>query len=148
GLAKTPTTFYDPGYLTGLDVRPYYWNSSVSLQQELRPGVGLNVAYFNTWYGNLTVTANRAQPASAFNSYCVTAPTDSRLGAIGGQPVCGLYDINPLYFGQVNNLVTQASTYGKWTNIYNGVDLTVNARFGKGGTLARGRQHVEGLSEQ
>ncbi|HEV3061323.1 MAG TPA: carboxypeptidase-like regulatory domain-containing protein [Vicinamibacterales bacterium] len=138
GLAKVPTQFYDPGYLAGWDVRPYYWNSSVSLQQELRPGVGLNVGYFNTWNGNLTVTANRAQPASVFNSYCVPAPTDSRLGAVSGQPVCGLFDVNPSNFGQVNNLITQASNYGKWTNIYNGVDATVSARFGKGGTLQGG----------
>src|SRR5262249_12211915 len=110
GRASTLTTFYDPAYLAGWNVRPYTWNSSVSVQHELRPGLGVNVGYFSTWNGNLTVTENRATPASLFDSYCVTAPTDSRLGSVSGQQVCGLFDVRANV--TPNNLVTLASNYG------------------------------------
>jgi hypothetical protein len=38
----------------------------------------------------------------------------------------------------VDNLVTQASRYGKPTQVYNGVDVTMNARFGEGGQFSGG----------
>jgi hypothetical protein len=54
------------------------------------------------------------------------------------QQVCGPYDVKPMLFGQVDNLVTQASHYGKQTQVYNGVDVTPNARFGEGGQFSGG----------
>ena len=40
-----------------------------------------------------------------YDPYCVTAPVDSRLpGSVSGKQFCGLYDINPAKFGQVNKL--------------------------------------------
>ena len=138
GLATTPLTVYDPDYLAGWHARSYYWNSTVSLQHELHPGVALSVAYINTVYDNLTVTANLATPPSAYDPYYVTAPTDPRLGDVSGQRLNGLYDINPAYFGRVNNLITFGSAYGNPKNVYNGVDITVNGRFGNGGMLQGG----------
>jgi hypothetical protein len=41
-------------------------------------------------------------------------------------------------FGSVRNLVTHASNYGTQTEVYNGIDVGINARFGKGGLLAGG----------
>jgi len=49
-----------------------------------------------------------------------------------------LYDIKPEKFGLVNNLVTQASHFGKRTEVYNGADVTLNARFGSGGVFQGG----------
>ena len=62
---------------------------------------------------------------------------DSRLPN-SGEPVCGLYDIKPAAFGLVQNQVTQASNYGKQTQIYNGIDATVNMRFAAEGLLSGG----------
>ena len=132
------TTFYDDALLRGFDVRPYTWQHSVSLQQELRPGVALNVGYFRTSFGNFMVTANRALTPGDFDSYCITAPSDARLGGVSGQQICGLYDVKPAKFGQVNNLVQDASNFGKQTEVYNGFDVSVNARFGHGGMLQGG----------
>ncbi len=62
---------------------------------------------------------------------------DSRLPT-SGQQICGLYDIKPALFGQVSNVVTQASNYGEQTQVYNGVDLTLSARFGQGAQFSGG----------
>ena len=138
GLATAQSTFFDPAYITGWGSRPFLWNSSLSVQHELRPGIGLTVGYFRTAYGNLTVTDNRAVVPSDYSPYCVTAPVDERLGSVSGSQLCGLYDVNPSKFGQVNNLVTHASNFGEFTNVFNGVDVSVNARFARGAVLTGG----------
>jgi hypothetical protein len=56
----------------------------------------------------------------------------------GGNQICGLYDVKPALFGRVDNLVTQASNYGGQTQVYNGIDLTLNGRFGQGGQFSGG----------
>ena len=101
------------------------------------PGLALNVAYFRTWYSNFAVTDNLAVTPADYNPYCITAPVDSRLPG-GGNQICGLYDITPAQFGKIDNLVSQASHYGKQTEVYNGVDVTINARFGAGTVLSGG----------
>src|SRR5207253_176317 len=70
--------------------------------------------------------------AGDYSPYCITAPNDARLAGGGGYQVCGLYDVSPAKFGQVNTLVTQGSNFGSWTQIYNGFDLGIRARFGRG----------------
>ncbi len=131
-------TNYDPAVLDGFGVRPYNMQGSVSVQHELFPGLAVNIGYFRTWYGNFTVTDNLAVTPADFDPYCITAPTDARLGAASGQQICGLYDIKLAKFGQVDNLVTKASNFGKQTEVYNGVDIGVSTRFGGGKLLSGG----------
>jgi hypothetical protein len=123
---------------TGFGVRPYNWQGSVSIQHELGAGLGLNIGYFRTSYGNFTVTDNLAVTPADYDPYCITAPTDSRLPGGGGNQICGLYDVKPGLFGRVNNLTTQASHYGVQREIFNGVDVTINARLGRGRLLTGG----------
>ena len=132
------TSHNAPDSVTGFNQQLYNWQGSVSLQHELRPGLGVNVGYFRTWYGNFLATDNLAVTPADYNEYCYAAPTDSRLGSVSGERICGLYDLNPAKFGQVDNLITQQSHYGKRSEIYNGVDLNINARFLHGGQLAGG----------
>ncbi len=113
------------------------WQTSVSLQHQLRAGLGLNVGYYRTWYSGFLATDNQAVTAADYDQYCITAPADSRLPS-SGERLCGLYDIKPAAFGLVNNMVTQASNYGQQTQVYNGVDTTMNLRFGAGGLLSGG----------
>jgi hypothetical protein len=131
-------TSYSPDLTSGWGVRDYTWQGSMSVQHELRSNVGVNFGYFRTWYGNFTVIANLATPASAFSPYCITTPTDSRLGQFSGQQVCGLYNVNPAQFGQVNNLVTLASKYGSQSEVYNGFEFTSRVRFQGEGLLQGG----------
>jgi hypothetical protein len=95
------------------------------------------VAYFRTWYGGFLTTDNELLTPTDYDSYCITAPVDSRLPT-SGQQICGLYDIKPALFGQVSNVVTQAANYGEQTQVYNGVDLTLSARFGQGAQFSGG----------
>ena len=138
GQPVAPSTTYDPAYLVGFGVRGYLWQGAVNLQHELLPGMALNVGYFRTPSGRFTATDNRAVLPADYSPFCVTAPTDARLGAASGAQLCGLYDLNPAKFGQVDNFVTLAAPYGKQSNVYNGVEFSVNARFGKGGLLQGG----------
>ena len=124
--------------LAGWNTRPNSWQGSVSVQHELTPGVSMTASYFRTWYGNFTVTDNLAVTSADFDQYCITGPTDSRLPDGGGSEICGLFDVSTEKFGAVDNLVTLASNFGKRTEVYNGIDFTVNARFGEGGQFAGG----------
>jgi len=132
------TTRYADDVMKGFGTRGYNWQASAAVQHELRAGVALNVAYFRTWYGNFLATDNQAVTAADYDPFCVTAPRDPRLPGGGGSAVCGLYNITPARFGVINNLVTQASHYGRQTEVFNGVDVTINARYGAGGMVSGG----------
>ena len=121
----------------GFNRQSYNWQGSASFQHELRPGLGVNVGYFRTWYGGFLATDNQLVTPADYDPFCITVPTDSRLPNSGDQ-LCGLYDIKPVVFGQVSNLVTQSTHYGKQTEVYNGVDITMNARFAQRGVIQGG----------
>ena len=53
---------------------------------------------------------------------------DSRLPGGGGYQVCGLYDVAPAKFGQVNSVITQADNFGKQTRVNDFFNVTLNAR--------------------
>jgi hypothetical protein len=126
-----------PDAISGFNRQDYNWQGSASIQHELRPGVGVNVGYFRTWYGGFLVTENALVSPADYDEYCFTVPTDSRLPHSGDR-LCGLYDLKPAKFGQVDNLVTQQSNFGDRSRVYNGVDATLSARFGQGGQVSGG----------
>jgi hypothetical protein len=128
GSTNPNATIYAPDTLTGFGHRTYDWQLSTTVQQELRSNVALNIGYFRTWWGSFTAQENRALTPTDFNPFCITAPLDPRLAGGGGNQVCDLYDAVPAKFGQTHNVVTQASNYGRQTEVYNGVDVGINAR--------------------
>jgi hypothetical protein len=125
------TTTYDHNVLNGWWHRPYNWQMSAGIQHQIGNNIAVTGMFFRTWYGNFTVTDNLDVTPSDYSPYCVTAPSNPDLPGGGGNQICGLYDLNPDKVGQVNNYVTFASKYGKQTEVYQGVDLTIDARFGK-----------------
>ena len=128
-------TRFAPDVTTGWHHRPYNNQITAVIQQELRPGLGMTVGYYRTWFGNKTVTDNTLVTPSDYTQYCVTAPLDSRLPGGGGNQICGIYDLNPNKVGQVNNLVVRDTAL---TEVYQGVDVIGNWRYGKGGLLQGG----------
>jgi hypothetical protein len=133
-----PSTAYDPRAITGWSNRPYQWEFSTSVQQELAARVSANVGFFRRVYGNFTVTKNRAVSAADFSPFTVTAPSDARLPSGGGYVIPELYDLNPPKVGLVDNYFTLAGDYGTQIEHWNGVDVTVNARLQQGVTLQGG----------
>ncbi len=133
------TTVPDPSWITGWKKRPYNWQLSFAADREVWTGVQVSGGYYRTWYGNFFVLDNQAVTPNDYSPYCVTAPTDSRLpSSVSGSQICGLYDLNPDKVGLVNNIVTSASAFGKQTEVYNGVDASINARLPHNLTIGGG----------
>jgi len=122
------TTNWSDAALKGWFTRPYNWTGSISVQQEVRPGLSVNVGYFRTWYGNFIVTDNLAVSPADYDPYNITVPVDPRLPGGGGNVLSGFYDISLAKFGQVNNLIVPASTFGNRTQVFNGIDATASYR--------------------
>jgi hypothetical protein len=132
------TFFSDPELDRGFGVRPYNWESSAGIQHELMSRVSVTATYYRRWFGNFVVTEDRLREPADFDSFCITAPSDPRLPGGGGYPVCGLFDVSPARFGGINSFRTSAERFGKQTENWNGLDLTLNARLGNGVILQGG----------
>jgi len=138
GRLVAASTTTDPAVLNGFGVRPFNREITASVQHELLPRVAVTAGYYRRSFGNQTVINNLLTDPNAYDGpFCITAPTNADLPGGGGYPVCGLYDIKPQYQGQVQNLRTSAENFGGVTDVYQGLDLTVNARF-QNGTFIQG----------
>ncbi len=124
-----PGAVYDRDLMTGWGKREYNWEGSAGIQHELLPRVSIDVGYFRRWFGNFVASDNRAVSASDYNVFSVTAPADQRLPNDGGYTVSGLYNLNPSKFGVPDDtLFTRASNYGEQTEMWQGVDVSLNGR--------------------
>ncbi|MEZ5288922.1 MAG: TonB-dependent receptor [Vicinamibacterales bacterium] len=132
------TVVPDPDMSEGWGKRGYSWQMQLAVDRQLMEGVSVSAGYYRTWYGNFLAVDNLAVTPDDYSPYCVNVPDDPRLpGGIRGTELCGLYDINPDKFGQVDQVVTLAQNYGTQRDIYNGVDVTFQARV-KGHTASGG----------
>jgi hypothetical protein len=129
----------------GWGVRDSNWDVSAEVQHELRKGLSLTGGYYrNTggYYRNTNsknrVTDNILVGPSDFSSYCVTAPLDPRLPGGGGYQVCGMSDINPGAFGQVQQVVQPTSQFGKNIRYNDFLSAGLEARLAKGARLGGG----------
>jgi hypothetical protein len=126
-------TQVNPAILGGWGARAYDWQFGVSLQQEILPRVSVDVGYNRRWWGNFTVTDNRARSPQDYEAWSVTAPQDARLPGGGGYTITE-YAITPAAFARPSqNFVTFDSDFGEpRVNYWHGVDVAVNARLGNG----------------
>jgi hypothetical protein len=140
----------DPDWVEGWGKREYNYQWNVQLQQELRPGIGLAVGYFHTQWGNMSVTRNTRLTTGDYTSYCINSDAQA-LGGFGGKQVCGFYDQTPASLAKGNFFqIERAQKYaslGSPEDYFNGVDVGINARWGKGalltGGVSVGRQIVD-----
>jgi hypothetical protein len=129
------TNTFDANILRGWGVRPSDWNLAVSLQRQIGRRASLDVTYNRRAFDGETVADNLSLQPSDLTPFNLIAPLDPRLPGGGGYTIEGLYDVVPAKAGQVDNLVTDSRAYGRWSQYYNGVDVTVEARLDKGLTF-------------
>jgi carboxypeptidase family protein/TonB-dependent receptor-like protein len=122
------STRYANDVSKGFGVRGYNWEGAASVQHEFATGVSVNASYNRRWYSNFTVTQNLLVSNADFSPFCITVPSDPRLPEGGGNQLCGFYDVNPAKFGQSDNLISQASPFGKLEEVYDGIDLSGTVR--------------------
>jgi hypothetical protein len=132
------TTRYSGEAITGWGGRDYHWDTSVELQHQLGSSVSASVGYYRNWYGNFLVTDNLLVAPGDYTPYSIVAPVDPRLPGGGGYVVGGLYDISPLKFADVDNLVVPSSRFGDQSQVSNFLNVSFNARFSGGAQLGGG----------
>ncbi len=132
------TTRFSDDVIRGYGIRPYNWDLGAEVQHQIGAKISASAGYYRNWYGNFRVTDNTLVSPEDYNPFCVTGPADSRLPGGGNTQVCGLFDVNPAKFGQVNNLVRPAKDFGKQTQASDFFTLAMEARLGAGARFGGG----------
>ena len=122
-------TIYSPSIMTGWGNRPYNWEMSAGIQQELAPRISASFGYFSRVFGNFYVQDNENLAKTDFTQYNVTVPTDPKLPN-SGQTVTGFFDPNMLVAAR--NVIKSSSDFGEQQQHWNGVDMSVDARLRSG----------------
>ena len=119
-------------------LRSNNWGTSIVVQREIAKGVSMTAGFYRNQFYNFTVTDNTLVLPSDYSTYSVTAPLDSRLPDGGGYKITGLYDVSQALAGKSQNVVTPASKFGKRVEVYEGFDLTEEARLPHGINISGG----------
>ena len=101
----------------------------------------MNGGYYRRTFGNQTFTDDLRYDANSYDSFCITAPVDPDLPGGGGYQVCGVQDLKPAVFAQnlpANSLIRFSDDFGGETNLYQGFDVNLEARFRNGAFLKGG----------
>ena len=123
--------------------RPASTNSSITGRDRCR----CSMSSARVWRSMSAIsepgTAASWSPTTWRRPQRITIRTASRCRRTAGcrtaaSMLCGFYDIKPALFGVTDNLRTQASNYGKRTEVYNGVDVTLTTRFARRGQFSGG----------
>jgi hypothetical protein len=138
GTVVQNTTF-DPEYLDGFAVRSGHWNYHVSLQQELRPGLGVSATYSYVSNFNQLETDNRLITPADFDEFTIVVPNDPRLPEnIRGTTISGNYVIKDAARPLSSLYRSFDTAFGDRKDVYNGADFNVNWRVGNGANLGGG----------
>ena len=129
---NVPGDVFDPELLQGWGKRGYNWEFTAGVQHELTTGMSVELSYYRQVFGNFTVEDNQLVTAADFDTFSIVAPTDARLPNGGGHTISNLFNVKPESFGQEQAFHTLASNFGKQTQHWNGVDVSVNARLQNG----------------
>ena len=114
--------------------RPSNWEETVSVQQEILPRVAVTGGFYHREFQNIALTRNVAIDSSAdYATYKITGPSDNRLPNGGGEAIT-MYNLNPLKLG----LSDSVSTFSSRTRVYNGFEVSGNARLSHGGFIFGG----------
>jgi hypothetical protein len=134
--------------MQGWGVRPYNWEFSTSIQQQIAPRMSASFGYFRRIGGNFYVIDNEALGPNDFTQFSVKVPTTTGNGFAlpnAGQTIGGLYDPNKIVAPQ--NVVKMASDFGNQFQHWNGFDLGVDARPRNGLLLQGGLGAGKGMTD-
>ena len=136
-------------------MRPYNWETQLSIQQQVAPRVSVYAGYSRRWFGNLFATQNTAVTNASYTPYCIGVPTAPSVTGVcrcrmrGGQQ-CGYFDlIRPTTADQPHS---EGGQLRRCQDVYDGIDFDANARLGKGllvnGGVSWGRERFNSLRLQ
>jgi carboxypeptidase family protein len=109
--------------------RPNNWEEAVSVQHELFPRMSVTAGYYHRSFNNIQYTTNTlVNPDADYTPFNITVPQNPNLPNGGGQ-VITMYNLNPAKVSAVNSVVTWSEHN---TRVYNGVEVSVNARISRG----------------
>jgi hypothetical protein len=133
----TPGRNYDPDLMTGWGKRAFNWEFTTSVQQEILPRMSVDVQYARRWYGNIRLMDDRSVTAADYSNVSLTVPSELGGGTLTGVNLrAGVPDAS--YF------ITLSNNYGKMTEHFDGVNISLNTRFQNGlllqGGVGTGRQ--------
>ncbi|MGE0462642.1 MAG: carboxypeptidase regulatory-like domain-containing protein [Vicinamibacterales bacterium] len=108
--------------------RTYNWETTVGVQHELFPRVSVSATWYRRAFHDLRVTDNLLRSMSDYRAVDVMSPLDGS--------VFQVYTVNPSAVALVDNFDTNATD--GFEQVYNGFDVTFNARLPRGGTMFGG----------
>lgn len=108
--------------------RSYNTLYNVGVQHQLLRRMSISAAYYHRRFANLRWTDNVETTLSDYSIVNIPDPRSN------GQTIA-IYNLNPLKQGLVTNV---ESNSGENRMVYKGFDVSLNARFGAGGTLIAG----------
>ena len=139
-----PGTRYDSAVMEGWGVRPSNWEFSTGVQHQIIPRLSASFGYFRRIQGNFFVLDNEAYGPNDFTEFSVTAPTNARLPQ-SGQVVTGFLD--PIAIRAPQNVIKDASQFGKQKAHWNGFDMNLDARLKSSLYLQGGFGVGKGMSD-
>jgi hypothetical protein len=141
GRLTVPTTQYSPDLLRGWGKRGYNNEVTFAMQHQLADRISVNGGYYRRTFGNQTFTDDLRYDENSYDTFCITAPTDPDLPGGGNYQVCGVKDLKPAVFAlnqPANSLIRFSEDFGGETNLYQGFDVNLDARFRNGAFLKAG----------
>ena len=105
------------------------WEETVSVQHELLPNMSVTAGYYRRQFYEQAWTVNRAvDPDLDYTPFTIVGPTHPNLPGGGGE-IITLYNLNPNKQAQVDSIRTHSENN---TRVYNGLEVSINARLGRG----------------
>ncbi len=122
------TTFFDEAWRYGWDNRPSNWEITASIQQELAPGLSLDVGYFRRSWINFFVEDDRALSPADYEEFTLAIPQGLRdLNPDLPQSIM-LYDQRPETIQRPDTIFLGADNFGGQTQNWQGFDVTIDGR--------------------
>jgi len=139
-------TIVDPKVLSGWGVRPHDDQYTFTVQQQVIPRVSADFSYTHrSFHGFLVTNDLNRDPATAYDTYTVTAPQDPRLPNGGGYPIT-IYTVTTAANVPAKTFLTWDTTYGpERKSVWDGFDFTANARLTGGLVTSFGTSTGRGL---